>query len=83
MVLRVTDEMHEAIAAAQGRPIEFHDERTSKKYLLVASDDVTRMFDDWVGRSLQVAFEEADRGQLRPWDPERIKAEGRRRLGGE
>ena len=36
--------------------------------------------DDELRRQLQIGFDQADRGQLVDWDPQRIKAEGRRRL---
>jgi len=36
--------------------------------------------DDELRRQLQIGFDQADRGQLVDWDPQRIKDEGRRRL---
>lgn len=36
--------------------------------------------DEELHRQLQIGFDQADRGQLVDWDPEKIKAEGRRRL---
>jgi hypothetical protein len=83
MILPLTDAMREALDQAQGQPLELFDERTSKKYLVVESSNVEQLWDEWVRSSLQPAFDEADRGELRPWDPERIKAEGRRRLAGQ
>jgi hypothetical protein len=83
MILPLSDEMREAIHNAQGQPLELLDEQTSKRYLLVESSGVDQLWEEWVQRSLQPAFDEADRGELRPWDPERIEAEGRRRLAGQ
>lgn len=83
MILRMTDQMRQAISSSQGQPVEILDDRTSKRYLLVESSGIEQLWEDWVQRSLQVAFDEADRGELREWSPDRIKAEGRKRLSGQ
>ena len=36
--------------------------------------------DDELREQLQIGFDQADRGQLVDWNPDKIKAEGRRRL---
>lgn len=36
--------------------------------------------DDELRQQLKVGFDQADRGQLVDWNPDKIKAEGRRRL---
>ncbi|HUE71497.1 MAG TPA: hypothetical protein VMP01_11490 [Pirellulaceae bacterium] len=83
MILPLSDEMREAIHNAQRQPLELLDEQTGKRYLLVESSEVDQLWEEWVQHSLQPAFDEADRGELRPWDPDRIKAEGRKRLTGQ
>jgi len=36
--------------------------------------------DDELRQQLKIGFDQADRGQLVDWNPDKIKAEGRRRL---
>ena len=36
--------------------------------------------DDELREQLEIGFDQADRGQLVAWNPDKIKAEGRRRL---
>jgi len=36
--------------------------------------------DDELREQLKIGFDQADRGQLVDWNPDKIKAEGRRRL---
>ncbi len=36
--------------------------------------------DEELRQQLHIGFDQADRGQLVDWDPEKVKAEGRRRL---
>ncbi|MBW3596481.1 MAG: hypothetical protein KY475_04305 [Planctomycetes bacterium] len=40
----------------------------------------TTTTDERLRRELQIAFDQADRGEWVVWDPEKIKQEGRRRL---
>ncbi len=76
MILPLPESMREALEQAPGQPLELFDERTRKKYLVVESSNVEQLWEEWVRSSLQPAFDEADQGELRPWDPERIKAVG-------
>ena len=72
----LTKEQQQALDANQGI-------LQGSSYVLMRTDT----FLDWFGidketlkAQLQEGFDQADRGELLDWDPERIKAEGRRRF---
>ena len=56
-----------------GRPMAQQLLRAGHDLLVFDTDDELR-------RQQQIGFDQADRGQLVDWDPQRIKDEGRRRL---
>ena len=72
--------MKEALRTQSEEPLEIEDDETHKTYLLVEKEHVNQLLDQWLRRELQIGFEQADAGDLVPWDPEKIKAEGRKRL---
>ena len=80
MTPKITDEMPDELAARLGQPVRVEDERTRKAYYLVAEEDAPGVIDNWVHEELRKGFEAADQGDLVEWNPERITAEGRRRL---
>ena len=78
-MIKITDELRDAIEQEQGLPVKLEDDKTKKVYLLVDKENAQNLFDQWLRRELQIGFDQADRGEVVPWDPERIKAEGRHR----
>jgi len=80
MTPKLTDEMRHALQTHPGQPVEVEDSETRQVYVLVAKEDFRGLVRDELLRELQVGFDQADAGQLVDWNPEEIKAEGRRRL---
>ncbi|MBA3483411.1 MAG: hypothetical protein H0T51_16500 [Pirellulales bacterium] len=79
MTPKLTDEMRQALAAQPGGPIPNRDDQSQQFYVLVPRDQYAQMHDDYVRRELQVAFDQADRGEWRELDIEAVIAEARRR----
>jgi hypothetical protein len=71
---KLTDEMRHALAAHPGGAIPVCDEQSQQVYVLVPRDEYARLQDDHVRRELQVAFDQADRGEWRDLDIESIIA---------
>ncbi len=78
MAPKITDEMRSGVDQ-DGTPLKVEDDRSKKVYLLI-DEDKGLLFQQWLRRELQGSFEQADRGERVDWDPDKIKAEGRRRL---
>lgn len=72
---KLTDEMRHALAAQAGGPIPVCDDQSQQVYVLVPRDQYARLQDDYVRHELQVAFDQADRGQWEDLDIEAIVAE--------
>ena len=51
----------------------------STTHVVVPVAEARRWFDDYVRRELQVAFDQAARGEIAPWDIETTLAEAHRR----
>jgi len=83
MAPKLTDELRAAIREQPGLPLRVEDEQTKKVYLLIEESEAPQLYEHWLRRELQAGFDQADRGELVDWDPDRIKAEGRRRLAEE
>ena len=79
MTPKLTDEMRQALAAQPGVPIPICDDQSQQFYVLVPRDQYAQMHDDYVRRELQVAFDQADRGEWRELNIEAVIAEARRR----
>jgi len=77
---KLTNEMRAAIERHPGEPVPVEDDRTHKVYLLIEQDRALNLLDHWLRSELQIGFEQAERGDVTPWHPDRIKSEGRRRL---
>jgi hypothetical protein len=75
---KLTDEMRHALAAHPGSPIPVCDDQTQQVYVLVPRDEFARLQDDFIRRELQVAFDQADRGEWEDLDIEALIAEARR-----
>lgn len=77
MTPKLTEEQRQALQQAPGRPVPVEDDRTHQVYFLVERDQLRRLLDEQLRRELQIGFDEADRGDVVEWDPEKIKAQGR------
>jgi hypothetical protein len=72
--------MKEALARRPGEPVEVEDEETQDVYLLIPRDELQQWRREALLKELQIGFDQADAGEFFEWDPDEIKAEGRRRL---
>lgn len=80
MILKLPPEMRTALQEHAGQPVKIEDEQSRKVYLLVEEDAAHQLMEQWLCRELQRGFDQADRGQVVEWNPDRIKSEGRRQL---
>jgi len=80
MTPKLTKEMRAALEKHPNEPVSVEDDRTHKVYLLIEQDRARDLLDQWLRSELQIGFEQANRGDITPWHPDRIKSEGRRRL---
>jgi hypothetical protein len=78
---KLTDEMRHALAAHPGGPIPVCDDQSQQVYVLVPRDEYARLQVDFIRRELQVAFDQADRGEWEDLDIEAIILEARREHG--
>ena len=79
MTPRLTDEMRQALAAQLGGPIPVCDDQSQQFYVLVPQSQYAQLHNDYVRRELQVAFDQADRGEWIDLDVESIISEANRR----
>ena len=75
--VKKSDELQQALDQEHGAPVYLVGLDGEATHVLLSIDDARRMFDDYLRRELQIGFDQADRGELVDWDPDRIKAEGR------
>ena len=76
---KLTDEMRQALAVRPDGPIPVQDDRSENFYVLLTKDDYIRLHDDYIRRELQVAFDQADRGEISELDMMSVLAEAHRR----
>lgn len=80
VTLKLSEDLRAAIENTPGQPVRVEDDQTKKVYLLVEESEAPQLYEQWLRHELQKGFRQADRGETVDWHPERIKAEGRRRL---
>jgi hypothetical protein len=73
-------EIVHALAANGGQPLLFEHPDTLQVYKLSKEHVEIALDDEYVNRMLAEGIAAVDAGQVVPWDPERIKQEGRRLL---
>jgi hypothetical protein len=78
--LPLPPEFSQAIASNGGQPLVFEDLETSRIYKLVEVPVKVTLDEAYVNERLDEAIVAIEAGQVVPWDPERIKREGRRLL---
>ena len=78
--LPLPPELVHALAVNGGQPLRFEHPESLKVYQLVEEHVEMHLDDEYVNRMLAEGIAAADAGQVVPWDPERIKREGRRLL---
>lgn len=82
MIPRITEEMREALESRKpGRLVAVEDERAQQTYWLVSADDLPRLWEEHIHAQIDIGLDAIDAGQVVPWDPEKIKRQGRDRLG--
>lgn len=74
----LTSELRQALDACGGLPLELTDPLTNKVYLLV--EKAPTSYEEYVQQALDEGLADLDAGRVGPWDPERIKREGRERF---
>ena len=77
---QLTPEQREALAASGGLPVHVEDPDTHKLYVLVEHPQGAPVDDQYIRNELTMGLAAIEAGERTPWDPERIKQEGRRRL---
>jgi hypothetical protein len=80
MTPKITNEMR-AIRRSPGQPIIVEDDETETTYVLVEASRSQETVDEWLRRELEPAIAASERGEVLPFDPERIRAIGRQLLG--
>jgi hypothetical protein len=76
---QLTPEQREAIAAIGGLPIHVEDPETHRLYVLVEHLPDPALDEEYVRDELTMGLAGLETGERIPWDPVRIKQEGRRR----
>ena len=77
---QLTPEQRDAIAASGRMPIQLEDPDTHKLYVLIEQPPDVALSDDYIRDELSTGIAALEAGERVPWDSERIKQEGRRRL---
>lgn len=80
MVTRITDEQRQALDQNPGSVVLVEDEQTKKVYLLIPQEQVPSLWEEHIEREVSRGLKCVDAGEVVVWDPDRVKAEGRRRL---
>ena len=72
--LRLTAEQWQAIAAQPSGIARIENPETQKVYLLIEENRASELYNDWLRDQLQVGFDEADRGDVAPWNADQFLA---------
>lgn len=73
-------ELRHALDANGGLPLRFEDPETHELYVLQCEPVEFTLDEEYVARELAKGLADIEAGRVVPWDPERIKREGRRLL---
>ena len=81
MLARITptDDQFRVLDQEQGAPVFLVRPSGETTHVAIPIDEARRMLDDYLRRELKVGFEQADAGQLEPWDIEATLQEAHRR----
>ena len=74
----LTPEQRQAIAASGGLPVQVEDPDTHKLYVIAEHQEDTPLDHQYIRDELEKGLAALEAGERVPWDPERIKREGRR-----
>jgi hypothetical protein len=81
MTPKLSHELREALQLQPaGEPLSVLDEETQRVYFLLDPQAAREFAVFTLRRELQPAIDQADRGELQPWDVEEIIAEGERQV---
>ncbi len=72
---KLTDEQRQAIGFHPGDFTRVEDDQTHKIYLIIEESRANELYQQWLHEQLQVAFDEADRGEVGQWDLEAFLAD--------
>jgi hypothetical protein len=78
MTPKLNDELSETLRR-QGAPLEVQDAQGQRVYMIVEKQDYRHLVDHEFQQWLQVGLDQADRGDVAPWNTAEILAEARRR----
>jgi hypothetical protein len=70
-------ELRSALNSHGGQPLHIWDEQSQKAYLLI-EQNAPPVDDGYVRQLLAEAHEDIELGEVGPWNPDEVKAEGRR-----
>jgi hypothetical protein len=73
-------EFRHALDASGGLPLRFEDPETHELYILQSAPVEITLDEEYINRELEKGLADIEAGRVVPWDPERIKEEGRRML---
>lgn len=79
----LTPEMRQALDAGGGLPIQIEDPLTHKLYLVVEKSEGLELDSEYLRTQVEIGLADIEAGRVVPWNPERIKSEGRRKLADE
>lgn len=77
---QITPEQRQALAASGGVPIHVEDPDTHKLDVLIEQPQNVPLDNEYIRSELAKGVAAIEAGERLPWDAERIKQEGRRRL---
>jgi hypothetical protein len=78
MFPKITNEQRNALRAhVPGQPVRVEDDEDNKVYFLVAEADLPQLWDDYVRVEVDKGLDAVERGELRDWDPEKMKQRAR------
>jgi hypothetical protein len=77
--IKLSDELRDALSARPSGPIPIEDDQTNGRYVLLSQEDYFRLHEDYIRRELQVAFDQAERGETSELEMDALLAEAHRR----
>lgn len=70
--------LEKTLEQEQHMPVFLVDVQGNRTHVVFPIDDAKRMFGGYLQRELQIAFDQADRGESEPWDVEATLTEAHR-----
>ena len=74
MIPKITNEQRKALHSSQsGRPVQVEDGQDQRVYWLVAPEDVSSLWSNYVRAEVDRGVKAIDQGEVVDWNPERMK----------